>query len=138
MRYLLDTNIVSYYLRRSLPALEERVNDALKHRTIAISAITRAELRYGQVGMTPEDRRRPLIDSFFLRLPSVEWSNEAADIYGPLKDTLKRQGRPIGDMDTLIAAHALAEKLILVTHNTRHFENVPGLKLEDWLAPTAD
>ncbi|MBK9574511.1 MAG: type II toxin-antitoxin system VapC family toxin [Rhodoferax sp.] len=88
--------------------------------------------------MTPEDRRRPLIDSFFLRLPSVEWSNEAADIYGPLKDTLKRQGRPIGDMDTLIAAHALAEKLILVTHNTRHFENVPGLKLEDWLAPTAD
>jgi tRNA(fMet)-specific endonuclease VapC len=51
LRYLLDTNIVSYYLRRSSNALEERVNDALKHQTIAISALTRAELRFGQEGM---------------------------------------------------------------------------------------
>lgn len=121
MRYMLDTNIVNYYLRRSLPALEERVNDAIKHRTIAVSVITRVELRYGQMGMTPDDRRRPLIDSFFLRLPSVEWSIEAADQYGALKHGLKTQGTAIGDMDTLIAAHALVEKLILVTHNTRHF-----------------
>lgn len=133
MRYVLDTNIVSYYLRRTSPALEERVNEGLRHRTMAISVITRAELRYGQKGMAPEDRRRPLIDSFFLRLPTLEWSVEAADHFGHIKDTLRRQGTPIGDMDTLIAAHALAEKLILVTHNTRHFENVPGLKLEDWL-----
>ena len=132
-RYLLDTNIVSYYLRRSLPALEQRMNDGLKHRTLAISVITRAELRYGQMGMTPEDRRRSLIDSFFLRLPSVEWSIEAADHYGVLKHTLRAQGTPIGDMDTLIAAHALAENLILVTHNTRHFERIAGLKLEDWM-----
>jgi tRNA(fMet)-specific endonuclease VapC len=130
---MLDTNIVSYYLRRSLPALEVRINDGLKHRTLAISVITRAELRYGQMGMTPEDRRRSLIDSFFLRLPNVEWSIEAADHYGALKHTLKTQGTPIGDMDTLIAAHALAEDLILVTHNTRHFERVPSLKLEDWM-----
>jgi predicted nucleic acid-binding protein len=133
MRYMLDTNIVSYYLRRSLPSLEERVSDALRHCTIAISVITRAELRYGQMGMTPEDRRRPLINSFFLRLPSVDWSIEAAEQYGVLKHGLKTQGKPIGDMDTLIAAHALAEKLILVTHNTRHFENIPGLALEDWM-----
>ena len=133
MRYMLDTNIVSYYLRRFSPALEDRVNDGLKHHTVAISAIVRAELRYGQKGMTPGDRRRSLIDSFLLRLPSVEWSIEAADHYGMLKHTLKTQGKPIGDMDTLIAAHAFAEKLILVTHNTRHFENVPGLQLEDWM-----
>ena len=130
---MLDTNIVSYYLRRSLSTLEERINDELKHRTLAISVITRAELRYGQMGMTPEDRRRPLIDSFFLRLPIVEWGIEAADHYGALKHTLKTQGTPIGDMDTLIAAHARAENLILVTHNTRHFEKVPGLKFEDWM-----
>ncbi len=131
---MLDTNIVSYYLRRSLSTLEERINDGLKHHTLAISVITRAELRYGQMGMTSEDRRRPLIDSFFLRLPNVEWGIEAADHYGALKHTLKTQGTPIGDMDTLIAAHALAEELILVTHNIRHFEKVPGLKLEDWMA----
>ena len=133
-RYLLDTNIVSYYLRRSLPALEQRINDGLKHRTLAISVVTRAELRYGQIGMTPDDRRRSLIDSFFLRLPSVEWSIESADHYGALKHTFKTPGTPIGDMDTLIAAHALAENLILVTHNTRHFERIPGLKLEDWMS----
>ncbi len=134
MLYMLDTNIVSYYLRRSSPVLEDRVNDGLKHRNIAVSAIVRAELRYGQKGLNPEDRRRSLIDSFLLRLPSVEWSIEAADHYGALKHTLRTQGTPIGDMDTLIAAHALAEKLTLITHNTRHFENVPGLKLEDWMA----
>lgn len=133
MRYMLDTNIVSYYLRRSSSTLEERMNEGLKRRNVVISAITRAELRFGQMGLSLQDRRRPLIDSFLLRLPSLEWSNEAADHCGAIKHTLKTQGTPIGDMDTQIAAHALAEKLILVTHNTRHFEKVPGLKLEDWM-----
>jgi len=133
MRYLLDTNIVSYFIRRSSPALDAKLSDALKHHSVAISVITRAELRYGQAGMTPEDRRRGVIDSFFLRLPSLEWDAKAADLYGTLKDTFRRQGQPIGEMDTQIAAHALAEKLILVTHNTRHFDNVPHLKLEDWM-----
>ena len=108
------------------------MNDGLKQRSLAISVVVRAELRYGQMGLDTEDRRRPLIDSFLLRLPSVEWSIDAADQFGALKHTLKTQGTPIGDFDTLIAAHALAEKLTLVTHNTRHFENVPQLKLEDW------
>jgi tRNA(fMet)-specific endonuclease VapC len=133
MRYLLDTNIVSYYLRRTSPALEDRVNEGLKRRNVAISAITRAELRFGQMGMPPPDRRRSLIDGFLLRLPSLEWSSEAADHYGTIKHTLKAQGTPIGDLDTQIAAHALAENLILVSHNTRHFDKVPGLKLEDWM-----
>ena len=133
MRYMLDTNIISYYLRRTSSALEERVNEGLKKRNIAMSAIARAELRFGQMGMQHDDRRRSLIDGFLLRLPSIEFSAEAADRYGQLKHSLKTQGKPMGDMDTLIAAHAMTEKLILVTHNTRHFENVSGLKLEDWM-----
>ena len=133
MRYMLDTNTISYYLRRTSSALEERVNEGLKKRNIAMSAIARAELRFGQMGLQHDDRRRSLIDGFLLRLPSVEFSAEAADRYGQLKHSLKIQGKPMGDMDTLIAAHAMVEKLILVTHNTRHFENVSGLKLEDWM-----
>lgn len=133
MRYMLDTNIISYYLRRTSSALEERVNEGLKKRNIAMSAIARAELRFGQMGMQHDDRRRSLIDGFLLRLPSIEFSAEAADRYGQLKHSLKIQGKPMGDMDRLIAAHAMVEKLILVTHNTRHFENVSGLKLEDWM-----
>ncbi|NVO07675.1 MAG: type II toxin-antitoxin system VapC family toxin [Rhodoferax sp.] len=134
MRYLLDTNIVSYYLRRVSPGLEAKVNDALKHHIAAISVITRAELRFGEAGMAAEDRRRGFIDRFLLLLPSLYWSVRAADQYGDIKNSLKTLGTPIGEMDTQIAAHALAENLVLVTHNTRHFERVPGLQIEDWLA----
>jgi tRNA(fMet)-specific endonuclease VapC len=119
LRYLLNTNIV---------------NDALKHHTIAISALTRAELRFGQAGMQADDKRRSFIDHFLVRLPNLVWTNTAADHYGDIKVKFKRQDLPTGDMDTLIAAHALADNLILVTQNTRHFEQVPGLQVEDWVA----
>ena len=84
--------------------------------------------------MVAADKRKRAIDLVLTQLTVLPWTSAAADFYGPLKDTLKRQGTPIGDMDTLIAAHALAANLILVTHNTRHFERIPGLKLEDWMA----
>ena len=133
LRYLLDTNIVSYYVRRSSPTLENRVSDALTRQTIAISVLTRAELRFGQASMQAEDKRRSFIDSFLLRLPNLVWTSNAADRYGVIKALHKRQGTPIDEIDTQIAAHALAEGLILVTHNTKHFDKVPGLKLEDWM-----
>ncbi len=133
LRYLLDTNIVSYYVRRSSPTLENRVSDALTRQTIAISVLTRAELRFGQASMQAEDKRRSFIDSFLLRLPNLVWTSNAADRYGVIKALHKRQGTPIDEIDTQIAAHALAEGLILVTHNTKHFDKVPGLKLEDWV-----
>ena len=133
LRYLLDANIVSHYVRRSSPALEDRVNDALSRQTIAISVLTRAELRFGQAGMQADDKRRSFIDHFLIRLPNLVWASNAADRYGDIKALLKRQGTPIGELDTQIAAHALAEGLILVTHNTKHFDKVPGLQVEDWM-----
>ena len=66
-------------------------------------------------------------------MPTLPCTTAAADHYGQVKPLLKHQGMPIGEMDTQIAAHALAEDLILVTHNARHFKSVPGLKLEDWV-----
>ena len=134
IRYLLDTNIVSYYLRRSSASLEAKLNQALRDSHCAISVITRAELRYGQAAMVAEDKRRALIDGFLLRVPNLPWTTVAADHFGALKSLLKREGTPIGELDTQIGAHALAERLILVTHNTRHFERISGLKLEDWIA----
>jgi tRNA(fMet)-specific endonuclease VapC len=133
LRYLLDTNIVSYYVRRGSPALEDCVSDALTRQTIAISVLTRAELRFGQAGMQADDKRRSFIDHFLIRLPNLVWTINAADRYGDIKALHKRQGTPIGDINTQIAAHALAEGLVLVTHNTKHFDKVPGLKLEDWM-----
>jgi predicted nucleic acid-binding protein len=131
--YLLDTNIVSYYLRRSSPQLEAQLDEALKNNTCVISAITRAELRFGQAYLGLGDVRRQLIDSFLLRLPNLAWSTDAADQYGQIKAQLQRIGRPIGELDTQIAAHALAENLTLITHNTKHFERIEGLKMEDWM-----
>lgn len=133
LRYLLDTNIVSYFLRRSSAVLEQRMVLALQHQECALSAITRAELRYGQAAMAADDRRRMLVDGVLLQLPCLPWTHAAADRYGELKDFLRRQGRPIGELDTQIAAQALAEELVLVTHNTRHFTALPGLALQDWM-----
>ena len=65
--------------------------------------------------------------------PALPWTADAADQYGEIAANLQQNGQVIGVMDTLIAAHALAEGLILVTHNTRPFERIPGLKLEDWM-----
>ena len=134
LQYLLDTNIASYYLRRSSAGLEERVNQGLLQQSVAISVLTRAELRFGQAGMAADDRRRGLIDHFLLQLPNLAWTHQAADHYGTLKDAHRRGGTPIGELDIQIAAHALAEGLTLVTHNTRHFDQVPGLQIEDWMA----
>jgi tRNA(fMet)-specific endonuclease VapC len=133
LRYLLDTNTVSYFIRRSSSALEKRMSLAMKNETAAISTLTRAELRYGQALMEAQDKRRILIDLLLQQLPHLPWTSEAADNYGAIKSYLKLQGEPIGELDTQIAAHALAEGLILVTHNTKHFEKVQDLRLEDWI-----
>ncbi|MBK6850534.1 MAG: type II toxin-antitoxin system VapC family toxin [Burkholderiales bacterium] len=135
LRWLLDTNIVSYYLRRSSPVLEQRLGEALRSQTCAVSVLTRAELRYGQALMATDDRRRALVDAFLRQLPHLPWTGTAADHFGNLKAHLRVTGTPRGDIDTQIAAHALAEGLILVTHNVRHFEGTPGLQWVDWMAP---
>jgi tRNA(fMet)-specific endonuclease VapC len=132
-RYLLDTNTVSYFVKGQYPLLRARMAQAMGAQEVAISAITRAEIRYGQALMAANDKRHQRIELLLEQLPALPWTAEAADRYGTVRAMFKRQGTPIGEMDTQIAAHALAEGLILVTHNTRHFENVPGLKFEDWV-----
>ena len=133
IRYLLDTNTISYFVKGASASLVQRMQVGLDAQDIAISAITRAEVRYGVEMMDKFDKRRRRIDLLLKELSALPWSIEAADEFGRLKAYLRRNGTPVGEFDTQIAAHALAEKLILVTHNTRHFEKVPGLKLEDWM-----
>ena len=131
--HLLDTNTLSYFLKGIHPALQRCMARAFKNEDIAISVVTRAQLRYGQGLMAPDDKRRMRVDLFLVEVPTLPWTTAAADHYGQVNALLQRQGMPIGEMDTQIAAHALAEDLILVTDSTRHFKSVPGLKLEDWV-----
>jgi tRNA(fMet)-specific endonuclease VapC len=132
IRYFIDTDIASYFLRQTHPPLNAHMKAAMREGEIALSAITRAELRYGQSLMETQDRRQNLINLFLMEVPTLEWTSAAADHYGQLAAIQKKTGKPIGVMDTQIAAHALAEELTLITHNTRHYKRIPGLKIEDW------
>lgn len=131
--YLLDTNILSYFIRGCHAALNEKVVQTLDAKQAITSAIVRAEMRFCQSRIPLNDKRRRAIDLLLDQFPTLPWTQAAADVYGSLKMQLQSAGRPIGELDTQIAAHALAENLILVTHNTRHFERIAGLKLEDWM-----
>lgn len=132
LRYMLDTNIASYLLRGGYPHLEQRLRrepiDA-----ICISAITRAELRYGVARLLPAATRLEReVERFLQGIAVLPWDATAADAYGPVRATLERAGTPIGALDTQIAAHALIADLTLVTHNVDEFRRVAGLRVQDW------
>lgn len=101
---------------------------------VAISVITRAEMRFGQALLNANDKRQASIDLLLNEIATLTWTAAAADRYGVVAAQLRKTGQPIGEMDAMIAAHALTENLILVTHNTCYFGRVPGLQLEDWTA----
>jgi len=134
IKYLVDTNILGYFARNISAALQKRMLTALKKQELAITAITRAEIRFGLALLQADDKCRRTIDLLLNEIPVLPWTLEAADRYGEIAAHLQQTGQPIGEMDTQIAAHALALNLPLVTHNTRHFNRVAGLKLEDWMA----
>lgn len=134
IKYLVDTNILGYFVRNSSAALQKRMLAALKKQEVAISVITRAETRFVQALLQPDDKRRRTIDLLLNELPVLPWTLDAAERYGEIAAHLQQTGQPLGEMDTQIAAHALALGLPLITHNTRHFKRVPGLRLEDWMA----
>jgi tRNA(fMet)-specific endonuclease VapC len=128
--YMLDTDTVTFALRG-----QGRVGGRLlQHRPseVCISSLTLAELRYGaDVRRSPRLHR--LIDTFVDAVDVAGFDRSAADRFGAVGALLARRGAPIGTVDTLIAAHALALGLTLVTHNRKHFARVPGLSIESWV-----
>jgi len=134
IRYLAETTILGYLARSTSIPLQRRMLLAMQADDVAISVITRAETRYGLALLQVDDKRRATVGLLLNEFPALGWTAKAADRYGDIAAQLQRSGQTIGVLDTMIAAHALSENLILVTHNTRHFERVPGLKLEDWMA----
>jgi tRNA(fMet)-specific endonuclease VapC len=133
LRYLLDTDICSFLINGRFPEIEKRVQ-RLPRSAIGISNITRAELRYGAL-LKGSARLIKTLDSFLTEFESYSWDNECADIYAEIRVHLKKTGAPATANDTMIAAHARSLDVTLVTHNTRHFEKVPGLRLADWVNP---
>lgn len=131
---MLDTNICSFIMREQPEAVIRRLEQAVMRRhRIVVSAITYAEMRFSAIGKKASPRHAQLVDAFCVRLDAVlPWDRAAVDATTGIKSVLATAGTPIGPNDTAIAGHAIASGAILVTNNTREFERVPGLTLEDW------
>lgn len=132
MKILLDTNICIALIKRKPPQVLQKLQ-SYNVGEVAISSISVAELRFGASKSQQAAQNHAALDEFLLPLEVVDFNQAATHCYGDLRATLEKQGTPIGALDTLIAAHALSLNLTLVTHNTREFKRVAGLRVEDWI-----
>jgi tRNA(fMet)-specific endonuclease VapC len=128
---LLDTNICIYIINRRPPQVLARF-EGLRYGDVGISSITGAELSFG-VAKSGSVRNRDALDKFLAPLEVLPFDEAAMRVYGPLRADLQGRGQPIGSLDMLIAAHALALGATLVTNNLAEFGRVPGLLCENWV-----
>jgi len=131
MRYLLDTNICIYVIKRK-PARTFRELRARRVGDVGISIVTYCELCYGVENSADQERNLVALQEFVAPLEVLDLGADVASVYGRIRAALRRAGTPIGPLDTLIAAHAVALGLTLVTNNLKEFRRVPGLQAEDW------
>jgi tRNA(fMet)-specific endonuclease VapC len=132
LRYLLDTNFCIRVLRDRPPGMRERFN--VEADSLCISTIVLTELLYGAAKSARPEHNRQQVEHFAARLEVLPFDQEAADHAANIRATLDREGRMIGGYDVLIAGHARSRGMIVVTHNTREFTRVDGLRCEDWEA----
>jgi tRNA(fMet)-specific endonuclease VapC len=134
MKYLLDTNICVFIIRKKSQLALQRLR---QHSVgdVGISAVTLAELRYGADKSQKPAANHAALDGFLASLEIVDFGGRAATHYGKVRADLETRGIPIGPLDTLIAAHALSLGVTLVTNNTAEFSRVNGLTVEDWSVP---
>jgi tRNA(fMet)-specific endonuclease VapC len=133
LSHLLDTNTCIFLIRRSSPEASQRFED-FEVGEVGVSVVTVSELRYGVEKSSRVEQNREALDQFLLPLEVMNLDPDATVSYGKIRAALEKRGTPIGPLDTLIAAHALSLGATLVTNNTREFERVPGLRVEDWTA----
>ena len=133
MRYMLDTDISSYIIKGGYGAVEQHL-EMVSPVDLCISAITRAELMYGLKLLPPRHPLHSAVHQYLKRMVMLAWEAEAADFHSSIKHQLKTAGTPIGEMDMLIAAPAIAADAVLVTNNTRHFQKIQlPLMLANWM-----
>lgn len=133
MRYLLDTDTCIYLIKKKPERALTRLQ-SLEIADVGISSITLSELEYGVSKNSRPTQNKLALAAFQAPLEILPYGDEAAARYGPLRTWLESKGTPIGSLDTLIAAHALALGCALVTNNEREFSRVPDLAIENWAA----
>jgi tRNA(fMet)-specific endonuclease VapC len=130
--YLLDTNTISYALRDPKKRVTSHIA-AVPRERVAMSIITAMELRFG-LSKTPSARNKAVVEAVLATMPVANLPDGIAPIYGAVRAELERNGTPIGPLDTIIAAHALALGCVLITSNMKEFRRVAQLRCEDWAA----
>ncbi len=131
LRYLLDTNIVIYVLKRRPVEVLSTFNANASR--MAISSITLAELLHGAEKSSRVSENLAAVEDFCSRLEVLPYGPKAAQHYGAIRAALEKLGQPIGVNDMHIAAHARSEGLVLVTNNMGEFARVPALEAENWV-----
>ena len=131
MIYLLDTNACIVYLNRRVSGVRRRLG-SLSPSDIAVCSVVKSELFYGAMRSSNSERTLALQEAFLNNFVSLPFDDDAARIYARIRAQLEALGTPIGPYDLQIAAIALVNNLILVTHNTAEFGRVNGLQIEDW------
>jgi tRNA(fMet)-specific endonuclease VapC len=127
--FMLDTDISSYIIKRRPATLVEKFE---KHaESLNVSVITAAELRFG-AEKAGRLKLAELVEAYLERVAILDWTNEITSHYARIRTELGRAGKPIGNMDLLIASHAVSQGMTLVTNNIKHLSSVPGLKVEVW------
>jgi tRNA(fMet)-specific endonuclease VapC len=132
MKWMLDTNICIAIIRRQPEVAIKRLRGKSVGQ-VGVSAVTVAELQFGAAESTRPEPARSALSEFLLVLEVAPFDEAACVRYGMVRAKLEAAGKPIGPLDTLIAAHALSLGAVLVTNNLREFRRVPGLTVEDWL-----
>ncbi|MBW7923426.1 MAG: type II toxin-antitoxin system VapC family toxin [Burkholderiaceae bacterium] len=132
LRYLLDTNIC-IYIANSRPRGVARRFARLPSGSVGMSLITYGELRFGAEKSRQRETALDVLEQFAELVPVLSPDAAVGQAYGALRAHLQRTGTPIGNNDLWIAAHALALSVTLVSNNTREFERVPGLDLQNWV-----
>ena len=133
MRVLLDTNICIYMIKNKPPEVRKHFERFVPG-DIAISSITVAELQYGVEKSAAREKNALALEAFLLPLEIPSFDTESALAYGEIRAKLESRGKPIGSMDILIAAQAIAQDFTLITHNLKEFERIPGLRCETWVS----
>lgn len=133
-RYMLDTNTASYIIKGEPVEIREHLLK-VPMANVCISAITEAELLCG-VAKKPEAKRLALaVKEFLLRVDILPWNSDAAEAYASLRTACENEGKPLGVMDMLIAAHSVAAETVLITNDKAFYKVQHFLNLEDWTKP---